>query len=504
MKNQIAKLGGTAFEVPLFKLAAAIRPFIARDVVDEELFWIRDGISESMQQELQPLRSSVLEIPGFFQVPANNWLVNPIGVAASDLEAALSKSLEHSDFELVCSPTRANLTFASNWAPVSKLSKNTIAKIASRKLQLAFVPKAQSGDIRNLIPLEVWENTSSGNISSPAWNNVFSELARGEGLEKDVDRASSFKNLFDINLKIDVVYLWVDGSDPEWLSKKQPHENSQVASHGSASSRFTSRNELYFSIRSLLEHASWVNKIWVVTDGQTPELGELNGEITLVDHKDFIPSEFLPTFNSHTITANLHRIAGLSEHFLYLNDDIFFGRTLSPATWFDTLGRSVIRYTKTLVPGFETQGLSTIHRIRHNTIALAQQSGYKVTTRSIQHGPHPLQKTVMNDLWSKHPQALQRTCSSKFRSETDIVPEWLHNFLAISSARAFVGGPLTYRYVVLNAKASLPKMLGLFTRRLPAILCLNDVSELSENQRASEKIIQYRLRALTNLFQPKK
>ena len=504
MKNQLAKLGGSALEGPLLKFASAISPFIKHSPAEDRQFWLREGLSAQMQQNLEPLRASILEIAGYFSVPTNNWLISPIGVSAGDLNSVLARSLGNPNFDLVCAVSRIGLSFESDWSPVTELSSPTVAKIANRELQLAFVPKGSMGTDRRMIPLEIWKNTPQGNIASPAWNNVFSELAPGAKLGKDLDRASSFDNIFDIDFAVDAVYLWVDGSDPVWLAKKQHHDGSDAGSHGSAASRFISRNELYFSIRSLLEHARWVNKIWVVTDGQTPDLGEFADQVTLVDHKDFIPAEYLPTFNSHTITANLHRIEGLSEHFLYLNDDIFFGRNLHPGIWFDTLGRSVIRYTKTLIPGFDANKLATIHQIRQNTVALAHASGYKTTTRSIQHGPHPLQKSIMTELWQKHPDELQRTCKSRFRSETDVVPEWLHNFLAISTARGFVGGKLTYRYVVINAKASLPKILGLFISRLPSVLCLNDVSELKENERATEAVVERRLHALAKLLATKK
>ena len=504
MKNQLAKLGGTALEGPLLKFAAAISPFMKHSPVEDRQFWLREGLSTEMQQRLEPLRTRILEIAGYFSVPSNSWLVKPIGVAEKDLKAVLARSLGNANFDLVSAVSRVDLSFESDWSPVTELPASTVAKIANHELQLAFVPKGTMGTDRRMLPLEVWKSTSRSNIASPAWNNVFAELAPGSDLGRDLDRASSFDNIFDIDFAVDAVYLWVDGSDPAWMAKKKQFDDAADASHGSAESRFISRNELYFSIKSLLQHARWVNKIWIVTDGQVPELGEFADMVTLVDHKDFIPGEYLPTFNSHTITANLHRIPGLSEQFLYLNDDIFFGRNLHPGIWFDTYGRSVIRYTKTLLPGFETKNLATIHRIRHNTVALGQSAGYKITTRSIQHGPHPLQKSVMSELWLKHSEDLERTCKSKFRSETDVVPEWLHNFAAISNARAFVGGKLTYRYVVINAKASLPKILGLFIRRLPSVLCLNDVSELKAKERASEAVVERRLSALAKLLEPKK
>jgi len=504
MKSFIARLGGTAFEGPLLKFANAISPMFTRSAAEERHFWLRQGLSRHMLEQLAPLRASILETSAFFSVPTSDWLIEPIGVASHDLESALTASLGQSKFDLVSAVSRVDLSFESDWSPLTSLSKRVLAKISNGELQVAFVLRGSMGTDRRMLPLLVWSKNSNGNLETQAITGVFSQFASGSQLHRDLERASGFDNLQNVTFPIDAVYLWVDGNDPGWTAKKAEHDASASASHGSAESRFISRNELYFSIRSLRDHARWVNKIWVVTDGQTPDLAELADSVTVIDHKDFIPSEYLPTFNSHAITANLHRIPGLSENFLYLNDDIFFGRNLHPGIWFDAFGRSIVRYTKTLLPGFETNKLSTIHRIRQNTVQLGHEAGYKTTTRSIQHGPHPLQKSVMNELWQKHQDRFDQTCRNKFRSETDIVPEWLHNFAAISSGRAFIGGYLTYRYVVLNAKASLPKIMGLFIRTLPSVLCLNDVAELGENELASEPVIENRLRLIAQLLETKK
>ena len=45
-----------------------------------------------------------------------------------------------------------------------------------------------------------------------------------------------------------------------------------------------------------------------------------------MDHREIIEQEYLPTFNSHVIEANLHKIPNLSEHFIYFNDDVFVAK----------------------------------------------------------------------------------------------------------------------------------------------------------------------------------
>jgi hypothetical protein len=501
VKSLFARIGGTRLEAPALKISAAVVPLFHRSLNDPRPFWIREGVSTQQKLALSPIQDALLTSGFFFKVPAQSWLIEPLAVSAKQLTQALEFVAKSQTTEILWSIVQPNLSYDSDWLVLRALEPKILKQATKGEVQLAFAPKATLGTSRRLVPLEVWKQNSHGNLVSPAWNGKFTEISGDFKTSEDLDFAGQTKNLYDVPYAIDAVYLWVDGSDPSWLAKKAKYQDSNSSLHGSAASRFISRNELYFSLRSLLQHAAWINRIWIVTDGQKPELGELGDRVTIVDHRDFIPEEYLPTFNSHAITANLHRIDGLSEHFLYLNDDIFFGRNLHPGIWFDTLGRSVIRYTRTLMPGKSVSQPELIHTIRHNTVALAASRGLRVTTRSIQHGPHPLQRGVMEKLWSEFRDEFDQTCKNRFRAETDLVPEWLHNFAAISSGRGFLGGKLTYTYIVINARSSLSRIIGLFFRRVPSVLCLNDVSELKPEDLASEAVVENRIRVITKLLE---
>ncbi len=71
--------------------------------------------------------------------------------------------------------------------------------------------------------------------------------------------------------------------------------------------------------------------------------------INLVDHRDILPAEALPTFNSHAIETSLHRIEGLAEHFVYFNDDVFLGRPARPETFFSPSGSFATFFSHTTV-----------------------------------------------------------------------------------------------------------------------------------------------------------
>lgn len=170
--------------------------------------------------------------------------------------------------------------------------------------------------------------------------------------------------------KIDFVITWVDGSDEKWLAEKrafaegQPSIKSQPSIEKSSSTkkraftenqlsienqpysekpRFDSsdlrfRNDfdfLKYWFRGVEKFAPWVNRIFFVTAGHLPDwLNPDHPKLKIIHHSDFIPKEFLPTFNSHTIENNLHRIKELSENFVYFNDDFYLLRKTRPEDFF--------------------------------------------------------------------------------------------------------------------------------------------------------------------------
>lgn len=138
--------------------------------------------------------------------------------------------------------------------------------------------------------------------------------------------------------KIDFVIIWVDGSDPKWLSSKQEYEKKEkISSSEEANSpcRYRDDGLLRYWFRGVEKYAPWVNRIHFVTCGQKPEwLNENHPKLQLVNHVDFIPSKYLPTFNANTIEMNFHRIVGLSEQFVFFNDDMFLLQPLNPDFFF--------------------------------------------------------------------------------------------------------------------------------------------------------------------------
>ena len=146
-------------------------------------------------------------------------------------------------------------------------------------------------------------------------------------------------------MDIDLVYLWVDGNDSEWQVKHKSFsgptvENSEINCKG----RYVNNDELKYSLRSAEKHAPWIRKIFIVTDNQKPEwLDVSNPKIKIIDHKEILPEECLPCFNAFVIEYFIYKIPGLSEHFLFANDDMFFNAGLLPDFFFANDSFPIVR-----------------------------------------------------------------------------------------------------------------------------------------------------------------
>ncbi len=139
--------------------------------------------------------------------------------------------------------------------------------------------------------------------------------------------------------KIDFVLPWVDGSDKDWLALKYKYlESANSISNNpeaNADNRYRDYGLLRYWFRAVERFAPWVNRVFFVTCGQKPDwLDESHPKLRLVNHKDYIPTDYLPTFQSNTIELNLHRIPDLSEQFVLFNDDTFLLRPVKPEFFF--------------------------------------------------------------------------------------------------------------------------------------------------------------------------
>ena len=153
--------------------------------------------------------------------------------------------------------------------------------------------------------------------------------------------------------KIDFVVLWVDGNDSEWLEQKNKYMERRINDINNMDNRFRDWELLKYWFRGIEKNAPWVNRIHFVTYGHLPSwLDTTNPKLNIVNHKDIIPEEYLPTFNSNVIQFYLHRIPGLTEKFVMFDDDQFIIKDTKATDFFvgdkicDVYGENIIYSSK--------------------------------------------------------------------------------------------------------------------------------------------------------------
>ena len=253
---------------------------------------------------------------------------------------------------------------------------------------------------------------------------------------------------------VDVVYLWVDGNDAQWRQKRQRHFNAlnnesfeALAPHSNVEGRYRNNDELRFSLRALEKFFPEHGHIYLVTDGQAPSWLKPSRQLTLIDHRELIPSEALPTFDSSNIESYIHHIPGLSERYFYLNDDVFFGAPVRIEDWFSAAGVYVSWSEDPEVTGehMDAQSNSLENASRLSKAWLENKAQpmpaseahsrpldptYRHTRRTFSHSPRPMLKSMLLELERDALSMFESVRSNVFRTWnrptiiSDFVPRW--------------------------------------------------------------------------------
>lgn len=288
---------------------------------------------------------------------------------------------------------------------------------------------------------------------------------------------------------VDMVFSWVDGSSSEFQRQRAARMKGYVVGDGDDNAaRYRQVDELRYALRSVHMYAPWVRRIFIATDSPTPEWLADHPKVTIVRSEEFFADpSVLPTHNSHAVEAQLHRIPGLAEHFLYSNDDMFFGRPVTPELFFS--GAGISRFVESGIrigSGAPHVGRSGHDNgLRVNRALLEQRFG-RVITLDLEHCATPLRRSVAYELEREFAEDYARTAASRFRSATDIsVTNSLYHYYALATGRAVITTEPRTRYVQTTQLDSLRRMERLVTGRDTDMFCLNDgsVPEIPEEVR---------------------
>ena len=228
-------------------------------------------------------------------------------------------------------------------------------------------------------------------------------------------------------LKIDLVYLWVDGSDPVWLAKKNAAmvaDGRHLTTAQVGVNRWRDNDELKYSLRSVEKFAPWINHIFIVTDGQRPAWLANNPRVSIIDQNDIVPPEYLPLYNSAALELFLYKIPGLSEHFIYSNDDEFIGRPLAPGFFFDTNGNPIIilgeRWVANQVFRGVVGGVRIFKEMQNNALYFVYKKFGKKYNIVHTHAIDPMRKSYLQENIEGNYAEFMKTTATVFREKTNM------------------------------------------------------------------------------------
>jgi hypothetical protein len=260
------------------------------------------------------------------------------------------------------------------------------------------------------------------------------------------------------------------------------------------------------------KYAPWVNKVHFVTWGHLPAwLNKDNPKLNIVNHKDFIPEEYLPLFNSRAIEININKIKGIADKFVYFNDDQFLINKVKPEDFFknglpcdcaimspikpNRGGTGCIQVSDMEIVNEHFDGFNTIKNNKNKWFTTKYGKSIIKTLlllpwRTMEgyfepHLPASYLKETFDEVWEKETDELKETCKSRFRRKSD-VNQWLMRYWQLSSGKFYPRNPNIGKFYM--AENDCDKICSVISKQSKKIICINDSPNIKDISEKSKKI----------------
>lgn len=307
---------------------------------------------------------------------------------------------------------------------------------------------------------------------------------------------------------IDFVVTWVDSNDPAWIEEYSKYK---PITPKTDFSRYRDWDIFKYWFRAVEKYAPWVRKVFIVTNGQCPPwLNLSNPKVVLVKHSDYIPSKYLPTFNSRCIELNLGRIKDLSEHFVYFNDDVFINgpidtdyyfkkglpcdttrENLTTATRYtpvDQFGIALSIYCNIAVLNYHFNRRQVVKSafwkwvgphlsLRYNLSSLMLMGHPYFQSFETHHVEQAYLKRTFQDIWEKEPYFLDKSCT-RFREQVSLTPYFARYWQLASNN--FYPRKNKYAQVYYLNEDNLDDVIKALSLEKLKSICINDSPVCSE------------------------
>ena len=312
---------------------------------------------------------------------------------------------------------------------------------------------------------------------------------------------------------IDFVLIWVDGSDPRWQEEKSRYRE-DGGKFNLNNVRYRDWGLLHYWFRSVERYAPWVRRIHFVTCGQVPDWMQTeHPKLHLVEHRDYMDEEYLPTFSSHPIELNIHRIQGLSEQFVYFNDDVYLTSPVKPEDFFvngiprgcavlnpPTANRHGVACVAMNDLGiiadhfdFVTQFKKNFRKYLHpvygmkNLRTLLLLPWHRYVGFYDLHLSMPFLKSTFQQVWQQEEALLREVSSHRFRSDSD-VNQWLMNYWQLASGNFVPVSPKIGHCFDIVSDRDLDQVIQVIENQSMKVICINDTEKIENYEQMGHRL----------------
>ncbi|MBE6933613.1 MAG: hypothetical protein E7462_00945 [Ruminococcaceae bacterium] len=311
---------------------------------------------------------------------------------------------------------------------------------------------------------------------------------------------------------IDFVVPWVDDTDSVWRANKARYTGEEK--EGNTEVRYRDWNTLQYWFRGVEKFAPWVRNVYFVSDNQKPDWLNLeHPKLKWVKHTDFIPAEYLPTYSCQAIEWNLHRIPGISENFVFFNDDVFLIGETKPEDFFvDGLPCDLPRLGLLYPNGFFAHilfnNIELINRhfslkksirgnwkkwVKHQSLGgllkLALYGNRDLIPNSI--SPHiqlSYKKSTYDILWEAEYEKIHETCLSKLRDK-NVVTSYCVRDWQIFSGEFYPKKPIGKSFHTASMSYN-NEAIEYLRKQKGKVICLNDSEEETDFEAHKKMIVE--------------
>ena len=284
-------------------------------------------------------------------------------------------------------------------------------------------------------------------------------------------------------------------------------------SEGNEEARYRDWETLRYWFRGVEKFAPWVRNIYFVTDGQKPQwLNMEHPKLKWVKHEDFIPKEYLPTFSANPIEWNLHRIEGLSENFVYFNDDVFLINNVKEedffkedlpcdcATLYPMVPKGFFSYMM-----FNNYYLINRHFSMKDTLKKHRKKWLKAQSvdgilKNLWFGRQPFvygicdyhiqnsyKKSVFQTLWDEEYEQIHNTCLNKVRTKDDITI-WCVRYWRLMCGEFFPKKPIGKLFHTDTLDYS-DEAVKYIKKQKGKVVCINDTENENNFEQHKKMVI---------------